>query len=137
MKGLIPKPEITEKNLDELVKSAHKKGYIHIPVITPHNQSARLTFRTYRTKGFNRVEIDTHSCNWDISEVGQQAFMRLAKNHPEDIKDPHCGKCIVRIYVKHDDKRMWGVGLWLMYMLEVLGRSENIKNIKNPLKITR
>ena len=91
--------------MDELVKSARKNGYAHISVITPHNQSAHLTIRTHRTKGFNYVEIDTHSCNWDISEVGQRAFMKLAKNYPEDIKDPHCGKCIMRVYIKHDDKK--------------------------------
>ncbi|MEK7149481.1 MAG: hypothetical protein AAB757_00680 [Patescibacteria group bacterium] len=129
-KGLIPKPEITEENLDELVKSACKNGYAHISVITLHSQSARLTFRIHRTKGFNRVEIDTHSCNWDISEVGRMAFMNLAKNYPENIKDPYCGKCIMRVYVKHDDKKMWGVGLWLSYMLEVLRRGENLMEIK-------
>lgn len=130
MKGLVLKPEITEQDLDKLVKSARKNGYAHIPVITPHNQSACLTFRTYRTMGFNRVEIDTHSCNWDISDAGRRVFLELAKNYSEDTEDPHCGKCIMSICIKHDNKRMWGVGLWLMHMLEVLKIGENLEEVK-------
>lgn len=116
--------------MTRLVQSAYKNGCAYVSVITLRNQSARLTVRVERAKGFNRVEVDTHSCNWNISEDGQRFFMKLAKDWPEDIKDPHCGKCIMRIYIKHDDERMWGVGLWLRYMLKVLEKNENLEEVK-------
>lgn len=128
--GLIAKPAITEEKLTELVQLAYKNGCAYISVVTPHNQSARLTVRVERAKGFNRVEIDTYSCNWNISKVGQEYFEKLARDFPEDTKDPHCGKCIMRIYIKHDDEKMWGVGLWLAYMLKVLEKGENLEEMK-------
>lgn len=112
-----------------MVESAHKDGCVYIPIVTPRNQSANLTFRTYRTKGFHRVEIDTYSCNWDISEVGRQAFMKIVDENPDGIKDACCGKCIMRIYVRYDDKKMYGVGLWLMLMLGILGSGKNLSEV--------
>lgn len=128
--GLIVKPNLTEKDLTRLVQSAYKNGCAYISVTTPHNQSARLTARVERTKGFNRVEIDTNSCNWNISEAGQIFFRKLAEDWPEDTKNADCGKSIMRIYIKHDDEIMWGVGLWLRYMLKVLEKNENLEEVK-------
>ena len=135
--GLIAKPNITEEELTKLIQSAYKNGHAYVSVVTPHNQSSRLTIRVERTKGFNRVEIDTHSCNWNISEVGQKYFEKLTKDFPEDLKDPHCGKSIMRVYIKHDDARMWGVGLWLAYMLKVLEKSENLEEVKMSRRARR
>lgn len=104
--GLTVKPDITEKDLTRLVQSAYKNGHAYISVITPHNQPARLAIRVERTKGFNRVEVDTFSCNWNISKAGQRFFMKLIEDWPEDIRDAHCGKSIMRVYIKHDDKIM-------------------------------
>ncbi|OGF65510.1 hypothetical protein A2757_02470 [Candidatus Giovannonibacteria bacterium RIFCSPHIGHO2_01_FULL_48_47] len=128
--GLIVKPDIEEEDLNRLVQVVYKNGCTYISVVTPHNESTRLTARVERAEGFNRVEIDMRSCNWNISEAGQGVFIKLAEDWPEDIKNAYCGKSIMRVYIKHDDEKMWGVGLWLMYMLKVLAKGENLEEVK-------
>lgn len=129
--GFMVKPKLTEREIDDLMKLAYKNGRAEILAITPHNQSARLAVRVQRTKGFDRVEVDTHSSNWNISEAGQKSFMLMAKDWPEDIKDPGCSRCVMKIYVKHDGERMWGAGLWLTRMLEVLKSGEHLEEVKS------
>ena len=129
MNGLTPKPEIGEKDLDKLLKLAHKDGLAYISVITPNHRSAKLTLRTHRAKGYNVVEIDTYSCNWDISDKGQKYFIELTKNYTEDIKEASCGKRIMRVSVKHDGEQMWGAGLWLTHMLGTLEIKDNLEEV--------
>jgi hypothetical protein len=130
MHGLIPKPEITKKYFNGLMNLAKRNGSARIPVITPRNQRADLVFRTHRVKGVQRIEIDTHSCNWDISENGQASFLRLAKTNRNEVRESACGKCIMRVSVDHGDEGTQHALKWLGAMFEILGREENLREVK-------
>ena len=128
MKGLIAHPKIKDEDLDKLVLSARKKGYVGITFITPHNKSTVIMLEvSRRQKGWFSVLMDTHSSNWDISLKGQENFKKYERNIPDsdDRKEVFCRKRIMRI-----DTKETGEGIALAYMLKFLEDGENIEEIK-------
>jgi hypothetical protein len=128
MKGLIPHPEISDRDLDKIIATAFKKKSVSLTFITPHNNHAVLKLEvTRQRRGYSRVLLDTYTSNWDITPAGQENFVQSEKYlpDPEDRINVSCGKRVMRMDVKKT-----GEGIVLAFMLRFLEDGHNLEDVR-------
>lgn len=129
MKGFVPRKEISDEDLDKIIRSARKNGSEFIIFSDPDDNlvKIKLEMSNVDTKqGFVRLRMDLYSTNFDITPKGQDAFEKKATHLPDqdDIDQVFSGKRVIRM-----DVRETGEPFILSYMLVFLEDSSNFQKI--------
>lgn len=106
--------QLKDQDLDSLIKEARKNRSTAIPVITPSGSQSYISLEVSKVKkGWAKVLVDIHHCNWDITKEGQNALPELLNRlpDPDDHRAPFCGKRVLQVEVKETGERIMLIGI--------------------------